>query len=438
MSKNLYLVSLGCNKNLVDSEVMLGRLKEYNIVDEPKVADVLIVNTCGFIGPAKEESLDVIFELHSQRKKDSLLVVTGCLTQRYKEELQKELPEVDLFSGVGDYDKIDEIIAKKESRFSDSVYLLEDEKRVITGSNYHAYIKLSEGCNQNCSFCAIPNFKGKLHSRTLKSIVKEVKYLTKEGYFDFSFISQDSSSYGRDLGLSDGLIDLIKEIEKIEGVKSARILYLYPSTTSNELVKTIIESKKFHNYFDMPIQHISDNMLKIMKRGSGRKRIVELLEMMRGAKDSFLRTGFIIGHPKESEKEFSELVQFLEKFSFDRVSLFAYSDEEDTKAYEMQEKVPRDIIDKRLKIVENIVQKMHNESLKKDLNKEIEVVCTGSSSEHEYILGAKKLVWAQEIDGEILLNDSEVGELKAGRIYSAKTTQLAGDKLVATVTKTIY
>ncbi|WP_024954266.1 30S ribosomal protein S12 methylthiotransferase RimO [Sulfurospirillum arcachonense] len=437
MSKNLYLVSLGCNKNLVDSEVMLGKLKNYTIINEPENADVLIVNTCGFIGPAKEESLDTIFSLHELRRKESLLVVTGCLTERYREELQEELKEVDLFTGVGDYDKIDEIINKKESRFTPATYLLNDEERVITGSNSHAYIKLSEGCNQSCSFCAIPNFKGKLHSRTLESIEKEVTNLVKKGFYDFSFISQDSSSFMRDLGEKEGLIKLIKTIENIEGVKSARILYLYPTTTSDALIQAIINSKTFHNYFDMPIQHISNMMLKTMKRGAGKARITEQLTMMRKAENSFLRTGLIVGHPKESEKEFNELLDFVTDFDFDRVSLFPYSDEEDTAAYEMDEKIEEDIINERIEKIEEIVKQKHEKSLQVEIGKTLHVVCEGPSSEHEFFMGAKKLLWAPEIDGEILLNDSEVGELEVGKCYEAKVSELAGDKLVATVTKTI-
>jgi len=438
MSKNLYLVSLGCNKNLVDSEVMLGKLKEYTIVHEPENADVLIVNTCGFIGPAKEESLDTIFSLHEARKKESLLVVAGCLTERYREELQAELSEVDLFTGVGDYDKIKEIIDKKESRFSQSVYLLNEEERVITGSNSHAYIKLSEGCNQSCSFCAIPSFKGKLHSRTLESLLKEVKHLVKQGFFDFSFISQDSSSFLRDLGEKEGLIKLIHAIEKITEVKSARILYLYPTTTSNELIKTIIASKTFHNYFDMPIQHISDTMLKIMKRGAGKERITEQLTVMRESENSFLRTGLIIGHPGESDKEFSELLEFIKAFNFDRISLFPYSDEENTSAYKMDSKVDSAVINKRLDAIEEVVSQKHTLSLESDVGKEIEVIVEGESSEHEFFMGSRKLLWAPGIDGEILLNDSEVGELEVGKCYRAKVTQIAGDKLIATVTKTLY
>ena len=435
--KKLHLVSLGCNKNLVDSEVMLGRLKDYTLTDDASSADVLIVNTCGFIEAAKEESLNTIFSLHEQRKKDSLLVVSGCLTQRYKEELQKELKEVDLFTGVGDYDKIDEIIRKKTNSFSNSTYLIDDEQRVITGSSHHAYIKLSEGCNQTCSFCAIPGFKGKLHSRGLESIKKELIRLTKQGFFDFSFISQDSSSYLRDLGIKDGLIDLIDMVEKIDGVKSARILYLYPTTTSDNLIQRIIRSKTFHNYFDMPIQHINDDMLKRMKRGANRKRIVEQLSMMREAKDSFLRTGFIVGHPKESEEEFDELCDFVEGFDFDRVSIFAYSDEEDTLAYTMKDKIEKSVIDRRIKKLNNIVEKKIQKSLENEVGKEISIVIEGKSSEHELFMGAKKLSWDRDIDGEILINDSLINPLEISRCYMAKVTQLAGDKLLATVTKAL-
>ncbi|MGP1534318.1 MAG: MiaB/RimO family radical SAM methylthiotransferase, partial [Campylobacter sp.] len=333
----LHLVSLGCNKNLVDSEIMLGRLSNYEITPDVASADVIIVNTCGFINSAKEESIRAILDMHEARKKGSLLVVTGCLMQRYREELMKELPEVDLFTGVGDYDKIDEIILKKQNLFSPETYLQASEERVITGSNYHAYIKISEGCNQKCSFCAIPTFKGKLKSRALENIVDEVQKLVKKGYYDFSFLSQDSSSYMRDYAVSDGLISLIDAVEKIEGVKTARILYLYPSTTSNALVGRIIASPVFVNYFDMPIQHASDKMLKIMRRGSGAARIKELLNLMKKAPDAFLRTGVIVGHPGESEAEFDELCAFLQEFKFDRVSAFAYSKEEDTLSYEMEQ-----------------------------------------------------------------------------------------------------
>ena len=430
----LHLISLGCNKNLVDSEIMLGRLQNYDITDDISDADVIIVNTCGFIKSAKEESIQTILEMHEARKNGSLLVVTGCLMQRYKDELMKELPEVDLFTGVADYDKIDEIILKRQNLFSPQTYLQANEERVITGSNYHAYIKISEGCNQKCSFCAIPTFKGKLKSRSLENIVNEVKNLVKKGYYDFSFLSQDSSSYMRDHGVSDGLINLIDEIEKIKGVRSARILYLYPSTTSKELISRIIASPIFHNYFDMPIQHISENMLKIMKRGSGAKKIKELLNLMRNAENSFLRTGVIVGHPGESEGDFDELCEFLEEFKFDRISAFAYSKEEDTASFEM-EQIPAKIISKRLSKIEKITKKAINESLQKELGKQFYASLEGISSEGEMFYAAKKDIWDKDIDGEILINESDVKELEIGSLYLCEVSDVVDQKLVATIVK---
>ena len=432
--KKLHLVSLGCNKNLVDSEVMLGKLQAYEMCDDPSKADVLIVNTCGFIGPAKQESLNTIFSLHEARKKGSLLIMAGCLTERYKEDLTKELKEVDLFTGVGDYDKIDEIIALRQNRFTPATYLLNEEERVITGSNAHAYVKLSEGCNQACSFCAIPGFKGKLHSRTLESLVKEVKALVAKGFYDFSFISQDSSSYLRDVGEKEGLIHLIDAIEAIEGVKSARILYLYPTTTSNALIERIIASSVFHNYFDMPIQHISDTMLKRMKRGAGKERIIEQLELMRKAPNSFIRTSFIVGHPGESDAEFEELLAFTKTFDFDRVNIFAYSDEEDTSAYEMDDKIDTKTINKRIKQLDKIVQTKLHKSLENEVGKACMIMIEGESSEHELFMGARELLWAPQIDGEILVNDSDVENVRIGQCYLANITELVGDKLVATIT----
>ena len=429
----LHLVSLGCNKNLVDSEIMLGRLSNYEITPDVALADVIIVNTCGFINSAKEESIRAILDMHEARKKGSLLVVTGCLMQRYREELMKELPEVDLFTGVGDYDKIDEIILKKQNLFSPDTYLQASEERVITGSNYHAYIKISEGCNQKCSFCAIPTFKGKLKSRALENIVDEVQKLVKKGYYDFSFLSQDSSSYMRDHAVSDGLISLIDAVEKIEGVKTARILYLYPSTTSNALVERIIVSPVFVNYFDMPIQHASDKMLKIMRRGSGATRIKELLNLMKKAPGAFLRTGVIVGHPGESEAEFDELCAFLQEFKFDRVSAFAYSKEEDTLSYEM-EQVPAKIISKRLSKIEKITRAAIEASFAQELGQKFIVSLEGESSEGEMFYAAKKALWDKDIDGEILINESDVEQLETGGRYWCEITQVAGSQALGKIT----
>ncbi len=437
MRNTVHIVSLGCTKNLVDTEVMMGRLQYYDMTDNAADADVIIVNTCGFIDAAKEESLNTVLSLHEQRKEESVLVMAGCLSERYQEQLSKELPEVDIFTGVGDYDKIDELLAHKQSRFSKRVYLIDGEERVVTGSTYHAYIKLSEGCNQQCSFCAIPSFKGALHSRSLDSIANEVEALVAKGYYDFSFVSQDSSSYLRDCNVSDGLIHLIKRIELIEGVTSARILYLYPSTTTPKLIDTIGASTIFHNYFDMPIQHSDDTMLRLMKRGFGAEQTFALLQQMRSLPKSFLRTSFIVGHPQESEAMFEQMCDVAATFGFDRINVFSYSDEESTPAYAMAHKIDADTIAKRAQILGDIATEVTQQSLHALIGKEIALVIDGPSEEHEYLLSARALNWAPEIDGEIYVNEHELDvDLKYGTIYNARITDIAGDKLLACVTTT--
>lgn len=440
--KSLHLVSLGCTKNLVDSEIMLGKLKEYKISDDATTADVLIVNTCGFIDSAKEESINTILDLHDQRKEESVLVVAGCLTQRYQEELQKEIPEVDIFTGVGDYDKIDELVNEKRSAFTNQVFLASDtNERVITGSSYHAYVKLSEGCNQACSFCAIPSFKGKLHSRTLQSLVKEVSSLVSKGYTDFTFISQDSSSFLRDQGQKDGLEQLIFEVEKVHGIKTARILYLYPSTTTLNLIDKIADSKIFQNYFDMPLQHITPSMLKIMKRGKGVEKLIELMDHMKSKPNSFVRTTFIAGHPGETVEDHEALCKYISNYKFDRANVFSYSTEEGTHAAKSNNLIDQEIIDNRADEIGEIIAKTTQESLESEVGKTFEVYIDGESDEHEFLLSARKTTWAPDIDGEIYINDNELydennpKQLEFGKIYTVRVSELSGDKLLATVIK---
>ncbi len=435
MSKKLHLVSLGCTKNLVDSEVMLGRLRDYEVIDDSSIADVIIVNTCGFIEAAKEESINTVLSLHEDRKENSILVMSGCLTERYKAELQEQMPEIDIFTGVGDYEKIDSLIQNKQSTFSPEVYLANEESnRVITGSNYHAYIKIAEGCNQQCSFCAIPSFKGKLHSRTLISIKKEVESLVSQGFNDFSFISQDSSSFGRDIELSDGLIDLIQIIETVDGVNSARILYLYPSTTTFKLIDTISDSKIFQTYYDMPIQHIDNSVLKSMKRGFGEKKTIELLDYMKQKPNAFIRTSVIAGHPNETDEQFNRLYNFMKYFEFDRFNTFNYSNEETTTAFNMPQ-IDNTIINKRADILGEIAEISTQASLEKMIGNTINLVIDGESDEHEYLLSARPLNWAVEIDGEILINDTSDLAITYGKRYSAKITTLVGNRLLATLIK---
>jgi len=414
---------------------MLGRLKEYEISDDATTADVIIVNTCGFIDAAKEESINTILNVHEERKEGSLLVVSGCLTERYQEELQRDLPEVDIFTGVGDYEKIDKMIAEKRGVFSPSVYLAnEKSERVITGSNTHAYIKIAEGCNQSCSFCAIPSFKGKLHSRTLISIEKEVKALVSKGFYEFSFISQDSSSFGRDIGLKDGLVDLIQTVENINGVQVARILYLYPSTTTFKLIDTIADSNTFETYYDMPIQQIDDGILKMMRRGFGEKKTIELLNQMKSKKDAFIRTSIIAGHPGESDEAFERVCDFMREFKFDRFNVFFYSNEETTPAFTMKP-VEEEVIEERVEVLEIIANETTEQSLEKMLEKTIRVILEGESDEHEYILSARPTLWAKDIDGDLLITDTSDLPIEFGKLYEAKITELAGDRLLATLIK---
>ncbi len=407
--QSLHLISLGCTKNLVDSEVMLGRLQSYALTQELESADVIIINTCGFIESAKQESIQTIFHASSSRKRGALLVVSGCLAERYTKELKEEIPEIDIITGVSDYDKIDSMIAQRRAITSNKVFLAdENDKRVIVGSSFHAYIKLSEGCNQACSFCAIPSFKGKLHSRTLQSTLKELTNLYNQGFRDFSFIAQDSSSYMRDLGQKDGLIQLIKRIDSLKLPISCRILYLYPTTTSLELIATLGNSASFLPYFDMPIQHISDSMLKIMRRGANRAKHIEILKAMREIEGSFVRTSFVIGHPGEGEAEFEELCAFVEDFTFDRANLFAYSPQLGTRAYEMSNRVSAKTTNARLNRLNAIIKaqvKHHNKVL---VGKECVAICEGKSEISEYFYKARLKLWGKDIDGEILLNDSEI------------------------------
>ena len=434
MSNKLHIVSLGCTKNLVDTEVMMGKLQNFELTDESDDADVIIVNTCGFIDAAKEESINTVLALHEARKEDSVLVMAGCLSERYKDDLAAQIPEVDIFTGVGDYDHIDELLVEKKSRFSEEVYLIDGAERIVTGSSYHAYIKLSEGCNQACSFCAIPSFKGALNSRNLDSIANEVEGLVKKGYYDFSFVSQDSSSYLRDQNIKDGLSLLMQRIELIEGVKSARILYLYPSTTTITLLKNIAKSDIFHNYFDMPIQHINDDMLRLMKRGFGKDKTIELLNFMRSLPNSFVRTSFIVGHPNETQEMFDEMCEFAASFGFDRINVFSYSDEETTSAYDMDEKISDEVREERAQILGDIAAECTTKSLQAEVGSDIELIIDGESDEHEFLLSARKTLWAPEIDGEIYVNDRTKDEdLEFGKIYKAKVTELVGNILTATV-----
>ncbi|WP_317372971.1 30S ribosomal protein S12 methylthiotransferase RimO [Helicobacter canis] len=467
MRPRLHLISLGCTKNLVDSEVMLGRLSACEISDEITQADVIIINTCGFIHAAKQESIQTILEAANARKNGALLVVSGCLSERYAKELEQEIPEIDLIIGVRDYVKIDALLEQKgfalprfyapspkapnqalESKIlssSDKVFLADEtHKRVIANSRLHAYIKLAEGCNQHCSFCAIPSFKGKLQSRSIESILQEVENLSKEGFVDFSLIAQDSSSYLRDQGQVDGLIQLIKALDSQNLAKNARIHYLYPTTTSPKLIEAMIDSPIVQNYFDMPIQHIADPMLKRMRRNHTAEQVLELLTLMKSAPNAFLRSTFIIGHPGESESEFEQLREFLAQGVFDRVNLFAFSSEEGTLAHTMSGAVPAKIANARLTILQKLLAKQAKERAKALQGARVQAFIESKSAISEYFYSARDRRWGLEIDGEILVNEIalESGEHKnedsgvlAPGLYEVQITQTKDTMLLGSVVR---
>jgi tRNA A37 methylthiotransferase MiaB len=265
-------------------------------------------------------------------------------------------------------------------------------------------------------------------------VAKEVEKLVGRGYYDFSFVSQDSSSYLRDQNIQDGLIHLIRRIELIDGVKSARILYLYPSTTTMKLLQSIASSKLFHNYFDMPIQHVNDDMLRLMKRGFGKDKTLQQLKYMRSLPDSFIRTSFIVGHPQESQEMFDEMCEFTKEFGFDRINVFSYSNEEGTTAFDMSEHIDEELISQRAEVLGELAKTSELQSLKKLIGTRVKVIVESQSQEHEYLLSAKAINWAPEIDGEIYINDNELeSEVQFAKIYTAKITEIAGNKLLGCV-----
>ncbi|PIE74094.1 MAG: 30S ribosomal protein S12 methylthiotransferase RimO [Deltaproteobacteria bacterium] len=437
MRKSLHLVSLGCNKNLVDAEVMLHKLRSYDITQDPTKADLIIINTCAFIEGAKQESIENILNLHSIRKPHSTLLVSGCLSERYKQSIAKLLPEVDIFTGLGDYARIDEILASQQSRFSEEVFLIKNEQRQIANSLTHAFIKLSEGCNQKCSFCAIPSFRKNLHSRAPKTILNEIKRLQKYGYHDFSLIAQDSSSYMHDMGQKNALSKLIQNIDKNvqNPYERFRILYLYPSSTSLDLIRSIADAKSFAPYFDMPIQHASDAMLKIMKRGAGMKKIRPLIEAMRNIDGAWLRTAFIIGHPSEKKQDFAQIINLINEEIFDSISVFAYSKEDGTQSAKMRS-ISRAIVSERMNTIEELLATKLAKTLQGFKGKKLLASIMGESEQSEHLIEAKILDFSNEIDPTILITQSDY-PLRAGDLVQAQIKDTSPPFLLANVVKIV-
>ncbi len=440
--KKIHFVSLGCVKNRVDTEVMLGVATGggWKIVDEPDEAEVIVVNTCGFIGEAKKESIDTIFELAEYKKVGACkkLVVTGCLSQRYSGDLAKRMPEVDHFLGSSDMMKLGTVLEGKAGRMlvgnpADWVVKATDP-RVVTQSRASAWLKLAEGCNRTCSFCVIPQIRGKQRSRTADDVVAEAERLVASGAIELNLVSQDTVAWGRDLGKDQRspLADLVRRIADVKGLRWLRLFYLYPETIDEALVDLLANHPRVVPYVDMPLQHAADAMLKRMRRGHGKDRQKRVVERLRKAVPELtFRTAFIVGHPGETQAEFDELVEFVQWARFEHAVVFRYSDEETCAAHAMPDKVRALTSANRARKLMGIQRKIAREKNEALIGRELEVLVEGPSEEHELVMKGRHAGQAPEIDGSVYLSEGESfsGEMRRVRIAQASDFDLVGELL---------
>ncbi|WP_461831838.1 30S ribosomal protein S12 methylthiotransferase RimO [Aquifex sp.] len=417
------LVSLGCSKNLVDSEILLGKLKGTGaqITPNPEEADVIIINTCGFIEPAKLESIETILEFAEKGKE---VIVMGCLVERYKEELKREIPEVKAYFGTESWNEILEYLNLKEKGKS---------FRLLTTRSY-AYLKIAEGCNRLCSFCSIPSIRGRHRSRRIEEVVEEAKKLAQDGVKELCIVSQDTTYYGKDLYREYKLIELLKELEKIEGIKWIRLLYLYPTEVKDELLDFISDSEKVVPYFDIPVQHISDKVLRDMRRGYDGKFVRSLIEKIKKKiPQAVIRTSLIVGFPTEEEKDFRELLSFVEEGHFHWLGVFTYSHEEGTYAYSLGDKVPKEVKEERMEEILKVQREITRKKNEELLGREFDVIVDGYDEEFSFVPKGRAYFQAPEVDGVIYLETLE--EVKPGEVVRVKINQFSDYDLGGEVLK---
>ncbi len=442
--KKIHFVSLGCPKNRVDTEVMVGVAARggYALTTEAEDADVIVVNTCGFIGEAKKESIETIFELAELKRLGACkkLVVTGCLSQRYPQELSAQMPEVDHFLGSSDMLKLASVLDGKGERMmvgnpADWVVRASDP-RVITGPQASAYLKIAEGCNRTCAFCTIPQYRGKQRSRSADDVVREAEQLASQGVVELNLISQDTIAYGRDLPKAgrSSLAELVRRVADVPGIRWVRVFYLYPETIDEALLELFAEHPNVVPYVDMPLQHASDAMLARMRRGHGKDRQKRVVERMRAhAPELVFRTAFIVGHPGETDADFEELCEFVRWARFEHVGVFRYSDEETSASVEMDGKVPALVAATRWRRLMAVQRKIAREKNKALVGRELEVLVEGPSEEHELVMKGRHRGQAPDIDGQVYLSGGEVraGEIRRVRVTQASDYDLVGDVLDA-------
>ena len=433
------LESLGCSKNLVDAEIMMGILnrKGYKLVGNMEEADIALVNTCGFIESAKQESIETILEIARLKETANLklLIVTGCLAQRYSDELKEEIPEIDAIVGTGSYQNIDEIVAglEKENKIvslNDIEFVYnEDLPRYVSTPSYMAYLKISEGCDKHCTYCIIPKLRGKQRSRKIEDIVAEAKDLAARGVKELVVIAQDSTMYGSDIYGKAVLPELLEELAQVEGIKWIRIMYSYPESITEELVQVIKKYDNICNYCDMPIQHASNRILKLMNRHTTKEDILAKIEMIRNnIPDATLRTTIITGFPGETEEDFEELIEFAKKVKFDRLGAFAYSREEGTAADKLPNHIDQDVKEQRRDRLMMVQQGISQEVMATKIGKTFEVLIEEQIEKNVYM--GRTQGDAEEIDSIVYVKSKKqlhVGDFVIVEINNALEYDLMGD-----------
>ena len=442
----ILFVSLGCDKNLVDSEVMLGLTRDrgFELTNEEMEADVIVVNTCAFINDAKQESIETILEMAEYKTKGVLkaLIVTGCLAQRYKEEIYNEIPEVDGIVGSTSYDEIVSVIdrciegEKRVSRFKELEYMTEVEtNRIITTGGTFSYLKIAEGCDKHCTYCIIPKLRGKYRSVPMERLIKQATELAENGVKELMLVAQETTLYGVDLYGEKSLPKLLRELCKIEGIEWIRILYCYPEEITDELIQVIKEEKKVCNYLDIPIQHGTDEILKLMARRTNKQELKDIVGKLRtNIPDIVLRTTLITGFPGETEELHKELVEFVKEMKFERLGVFTYSKEEDTPAAKLKGQVTKKVKEARQRELMEAQQEIAFEHAKSMIGKELEVMIEGKLPEEgdepgEYVYIGRTYMDAPNIDGYIFVNVNDI-EIMSGTFAKVKVVDANGYDLI--------
>ncbi len=403
MPKRINIITLGCSKNLVDSEKIMGNLSSENLItthESNDPADILIINTCGFIQDAKNESIETILRYVEAKNRGEIdkLIVTGCLSQRYRIELEEEIPEVDAWFGVVDNKELLKYIDQ-------NINGLRENHRILTTPGHYAYLKIAEGCDRTCSFCAIPLIRGKFRSRSIESITGEANMLASKGVKELLLIAQDISYFGMDTNKKSMLPELLDELVKINGIEWIRLHYAYPLNFPDKVLKQMAENEKILRYLDIPLQHINNSILKSMKRGVDNSRTFELIERLREQVPGItLRTTLMVGYPGETEQQFYELLDFVRKIRFDRLGVFSYSEEENTEACKLKDSVPQKIKEQRVELIMEVQQQISLELNRQKIGKEFRVIV--DRREGEYIVGRTEFD-SPEVDNEVLVNDPE-------------------------------